>query len=94
MNILGVSLPEKIMYKYFNLLLFFLIIFFYKIYIFYSSNKNINTKNYNRENIEQVLKDKVSDILILSNDTNNVIEFNDSIDSQFKDRKKFFRFIK
>ena len=77
------------MYKYFNILLFFLIIFFfYKIYIFYSSNKNINIKNYNRENIEQVLKDKVSDILILSNDTNNVIEFNDSIDSQFKDRKK------
>ncbi len=71
------------MHKIFNTLTFFLIIFFfYKIYIFYSSNKNINTKNYNRENIEKILMDKISDIPILLGDTNSVIEFNNSIDTQ------------
>ena len=77
------------MHKILNTLMFFLIIFFfYKIYIFYSSNKNINTKNYNRENIEKILKGKTSDIPILLGDTNNVIEFNNSIDNEFDDSKK------
>ena len=77
------------MHKIFNTLTFFLIIFFfYKIYIFYSSNKNINTKNYNRENIEKILKGKTSDIPILLGDTNSVIEFNNSIDNEFDDSKK------
>ncbi len=77
------------MHKIFNTLTFFLIIFFfYKIYIFYSSNKNINTKNYNRENIEKILMDKISDIPILLGDTNSVIEFNNSIDTQSDNSKK------
>ena len=77
------------MHKILNTLMFFLIIFFfYKIYIFYSSNKNINTKNYNRENIEKILKGKTSDIPILLGDTNSVIEFNNSIDNEFDDSKK------
>ena len=77
------------MHKIFNTLTFFLIIFFfYKIYLFYYLNKNINTKNYNRENIEKILMDKISDIPILLGDTNSVIEFNNSIDTQSDNSKK------
>jgi len=77
------------MYKIINL--FFLIIvflFFFNIYKYYSSNKNIKNINLNRSNIEEIIKTKISDIPILKNDTNNVIEFNDSFDEEIKNNKK------
>ncbi len=40
---------------------------------------NISIKETNRTNIDQIIKDKTSNIPILKNDTNNVIEFNNSI---------------
>ena len=40
----------------------------------YSSKKNINAKNYNRLNANQILKEKISNLPILANDTDNVIE--------------------
>ena len=40
---------------------------------------NIRIKETNRTNIDQIIKDKTSNIPILKNDTNNVIEFNNSI---------------
>tara|TARA_X000001036_G_scaffold336831_1_gene315788 strand:+ start:471 stop:734 length:264 start_codon:yes stop_codon:yes gene_type:complete len=76
------------MYKIINL--FFLIIiflFFFNIYNFYSSNKNIKNINLNRSNIEEILKTKISNIPILENDTNNVIEFNSSFSEEIKDNK-------
>ena len=77
------------MYKALNVLMLILVIFFIvNIFMHYSSKKNINAKNYNRLNANQILKEKISNLPILANDTDNVIEFNDSIDSQFKDRKK------
>ena len=36
----------------------------------------------------QILKEKVSDLPILSNDTDNVIEFNNSIENEINDDKK------
>tara|TARA_X000000368_G_C22988528_1_gene693251 strand:- start:602 stop:865 length:264 start_codon:yes stop_codon:yes gene_type:complete len=77
------------MYKIINL--FFVIIvflFFFNIYKYYSSNKNIKNINLNRSNIEEIIKKKISDIPILKNDTNNVIEFNDSFDEEIKNNKK------
>ena len=66
-----------------------LIIFFIlSVYEYYSSNKNIQNKSFNRDNIDQILKDKVNDIPILSNDTDNVIEFNNSMDNEINTQKK------
>ena len=67
------------------------LIFLYSIFKYYSSNKNISIKNYNRQNIDNLLKEKISDLPILENDTNNVIEFNNSIENiQIEDKKRSF----
>ena len=77
------------MIKILNIIMFLLIIFFIlSIYSYYSSDKNINTKNYNRENIDQILKEKISDLPVLENDTNNIIEFNNSLKNEIKENKK------
>ena len=66
-----------------------LVIFFiYKVFSFYSSNKNISFKNYNRSNIDLILKEKIKDLPSLANDTNNIIEFNDSLDEEVNSDKK------
>ena len=77
------------MYKVFNILMIIIIMFFILfIYNYYSSNKNINTKSFNRLNIDQLLKEKISELPVLDNDTANVIEFNDSLDTEFDSEKK------
>ena len=77
------------MYKIINILLFCLVVsFFYTSFRYYSSNVNINNKNYIRSNINQILREKVSDLPILSNDTDNVIEFVNSIENEIIDDKK------
>ena len=70
--------------------LFFLIIFmfFFIIYNYYSSNKNINSKIYNRSNADQILKEKIKDLPVIENDTNNVIEFNNSLEKEISNEKK------
>ena len=66
-----------------------LVIFFiFKVFSFYSSNKNISFKNYNRSNIDLILKEKIKDLPSLANDTNNIIEFNDSFDEEVNSEKK------
>ena len=67
------------------LIIFFFIFIVYK---YYSSNINITTKHYNRLNIDQILKEKIKDLPVLVNDTNNVIEFNDSFENKNNDEKK------
>ena len=77
------------MYKIINILLFCLVVsFFYTSFKYYSSNVNINNKNYIRSNINQILREKVSDLPILSNDTDNVIEYVNSIENEIIDDKK------
>ncbi len=66
-----------------------LVIFFiFKVFSFYSSNKNISFKNYNRSNIDLILKEKMKDLPSLANDTSNIIEFNDSFDEEDNNDKK------
>ena len=73
----------------FNTIMFLLtFIFLLSIYNYYSSNKNVDAKNYNRENIDQILKEKIIDLPVLKNDTNNVIEFNNSIKNDIEENKK------
>ena len=43
---------------------------------------------YNRSNVDNILKKKISNLPVLENDTNTVIEFNDSFDEEIKNNKK------
>ena len=66
-----------------------LVIFFiFKVFGFYSSYNNISNKNYNRSNIDLILKEKIKDLPILANDTSNIIEFNDTFDEDDNSDKK------
>ena len=71
-----------------RLLYIIILLFFFNIYNYYSSNKNIKNINLNRANIEAIIKTKISNIPILENDTNNVIEFNSSFSEEIKDNKR------
>ena len=77
------------MRKIINILLFILIIsFLFFTLRFYVSNKNIKDKSFNRVNIDQILKEKIKDLKVLLNDTDNVIEFNNSLDKKMTNEKK------
>ena len=67
--------------------LILVIIFFGSTYKYYSSNKNIKDKVLNRNNIDQILNNKISNLPILKNDTDNVIEFNDGFSNEIKNDK-------
>ena len=76
------------MNKSINIFMLLLIgIFILSIFKYYSSNKNLDTKNFNRSNIDQILKSKINNLPILSNDTDNVIEFNNSIEEGINQEK-------
>ena len=64
-----------------------ILIFFFNIYSFYSSNKNLESKDYNRSNINQIINKKISNLPILKNDTNNVIDFNDGFSNEIRNDK-------
>jgi hypothetical protein len=79
------------MNKLINTIMFLSIILFITIIIkYYFSSHTINTKNYNRLNIDQILNKKTLNLPILTNDTDNVIEFNNSLDNQVDEKKRSF----
>ena len=75
---------KKVIKFVFLLLIFSFFLITYK---FYSSNKNIAAKDFNRNNINEIINKKISDLPILENDTNNVIEFNDGFSNEIKNNK-------
>ena len=75
---------QKIISIFFLILV---IIFFGSTFKYYSSNINIKNKEFNRNNIDQILNDKISNLPILKNDTDNVIEFNDGFSNEIKNDK-------
>ena len=76
------------MNKIMNIFLFIIIlIFFLSSYNFYSSNINIDAKEFNRLNINKIIETKIINLPILNNDTNNVIEFNDGYSNDIKNDK-------
>ena len=85
------------MSKIINIFLGILILtFFFNIYIFYSSNKNLKSKEFNRSNINQIISKKISNLPVLQNDTDNVIEFNDGFSNEIKNDKprSFWKLLK
>ena len=82
--------------KLFNtVILLIFIIFFVIIFKYYSSSKNMNEKNLNRLNINDIIKEKISDLPVLLNDTNNIIEFNNSlVDTTNEKKRSFWELIK
>ena len=68
--------------------LLIVIIFFISLYKYYSSNTNIETKSYNRNNINEIISTKISDLPILINDTDDVIIFNDGLSNTNNKKKK------
>ena len=76
------------MSKIFDIFLVILIlIFYFNIYSFYSSNKNLESKEFNRNNIGEIINTKISNLPILTNDTDNIIEFNDGFSNEIKNVK-------
>jgi len=74
--------------KILNILLTSLVlIFFWSTYKYYSSNKNLKAKEFNRGNIDQIINKKISNLPVLFNDTANIIEFNNSIPDEKNDDK-------
>ena len=71
-------------------------VFFFITYKYYSSNKNIEAKDFNRNNINEIINKKISNLPVLLNDTNNVIEFNDGFSNEIKNEKprKFWNLLK
>ena len=76
------------MTKTINILILLLAIaFFFTTYKYYSSKKNIETKDFNRNNIDEIISAKISNLPILENDTNDVINFNDGFSNEIKNDK-------
>ena len=73
-----------------TIMLLLIILFITSITKYYFSSHTINTKNYNRLNIDQILNKKTLNLPILTNDTDNVIEFNNSLDNQVDEKKRSF----
>ena len=68
--------------------LLLVLLFFFTSYKYYSSKKNIESKDFNRKNINEIINSKISNLPILDNDTHNVIEFNDGFSNENKDDKQ------
>ena len=85
------------MSKFLNLISFLIfILFFFYIFNHYISDKNILKKNTKRSNIENLINNNISNLPVLKNDTNDVIEFNSSFSDELKDNKsrKFWDLLK
>jgi hypothetical protein len=44
-------------------------------------------KDFNRNNIDEIISTKISNLPVLKNDTDNVIEFNDGFSNEIKTNK-------
>ena len=77
------------MNKIINLFMLLLVaLFIITISKYYFSNKNLDSKSYNWSNIDEILKEKIADLKVLENDTNNIIEFNNSLEGETNEEKK------
>ena len=84
------------MVKVFNIIIvIFITIFFYKVFSFYNSFNNKDLISKNRENIGNLIDDKIKDIPLFKSDTNDVIEFNSGYNQDDdKNKKKFWNLFK
>ena len=76
------------MNKVSNIIFLFLIfIFSLTVFKYYSSNKSIEVRDFNRNNINKIINEKIRGLPVLNNDTNNVIFFNNSASDEIKNEK-------
>jgi hypothetical protein len=76
------------MYRILNIFfLIIILIFSLSIYKYYSSNKNIKARDFNRNNINQIINDKTADLPVLVDDTSSVIIFNNSLSNEIDNKK-------
>ena len=77
------------MKKFLNIIFSLLIlIFFLSTFKIYSSKNNFDLRSYNRNNINDIINTKISNLPVLENDTDNVIQFNDGFSNVIKNEKK------
>ena len=67
--------------------LFFILFFLFFTFKYYSSQNNIDAKEFNRKNIDEIINQKILNLPILENNTNNVIQFNDGYSNEIKKDK-------
>ena len=72
----------------------YIILFFYFTLSYYFSEENLKKIHSNRTNIAENLDNKSLSLPFLSNDTNNVIEFNSGFNSENKSKRNFWDLIK
>ena len=72
-----------------TLITILVILFFTLVTNYYFSEKNINLVKKNRKNLDISLYKNISELPVLTNDTNDVIEFNTGIEKL--DKKNFKR---
>ena len=65
------------------------LIFFVLIFIFYFSEQNIRSSNEKRSIYLTNIKNKTQDLVLLENDTNNIIEYRNDIEVYKKKKKKY-----
>jgi len=85
------------MIKHFISVLIFLFIFIFIFFVIsmYISNNNREKINSNRTNIYSKIKDNLSNLPLLKNDTDNVIEFNSGYnDKDNKVKRNFWNLFK
>lgn len=70
------------------ILLIFIIFFIYFTITKYLSDSNIKMINSNRFNIKENIADKITNLDILKNDTDNIIEFNSGFNVKDENKKK------
>ena len=76
-------------YKIIKFLILILILSFFTIVVkYYFSEKNINLVINNRNNIETKILNDISELVVLPNDTNDVIEFNSGFENTKKQNYK------
>ena len=83
--------------RIFNILLFLIIItFYFFVYRYYFSENNIKNIENKRVNVEKDLIKKTTNLPLLKNDTNNVIEFNSGFNEQINDTqpRNFWQLLK
>ncbi|MDA9623673.1 hypothetical protein N9S62_00135 [Pelagibacteraceae bacterium] len=73
---------------FYLLITILILIFFLFVIQEYLSEKHIKKININRANINENLFSKSSDLPILKNDTNNIIEFNNGFNANVNNREK------
>jgi hypothetical protein len=70
-------------------LLFSIFFFYFVAYSYFSEKHKINVKK-NRENLSQSIKKNINDLPILTDDTNNAIEFNSGFETKNNKIKRNF----